>query len=132
MKYFSASNSEHHKALGDIANMNRFDNLALNVQKDLDFVKIAHRKGLRLPKFHIEPKTFNIVMCNTDLPETEIEITVVRGISYNVLKPRDVDTYVKVEFPYPQVSNAEIVICSLAITLGRLPRRKHRIGIKHK
>lgn len=42
-------------------------------------------------------------MCNTDLSETELEINVIKGIGYHVANPKDVDTYVKVEFPYPQV-----------------------------
>lgn len=61
------------------------------------------RKGKPVPKFHHEQKSFNIVMCNTDLAETELEINIIRGIGYNVSKPKDVDTYVKVDFPYPQV-----------------------------
>lgn len=95
--------SSHHNALGDIAGKNRFDNLALLVQKDLDIIKLAHQRGKAVPKFHVETKSFNVVQCNTDLAETELEINVVRGISYNVAKAKDVDTYVKVEFPYPQV-----------------------------
>lgn len=93
---------DHHKAMGDVAGTNRFENLALSVQKDLDFVRLAHRKGLPIPKFHYEQKSFNIVKCNTDLSDNEIEIHVVRGIGYIVPNPRDVDTYVKVEFPWPQ------------------------------
>lgn len=40
---------------------------------------------------------------NTDLSDNELEITVIRGIAYSVANPKDVDTYVKIEFPYPQV-----------------------------
>lgn len=105
--------STHHNALGDIAGKNRFDNLALTVQRDLDIVKLAHRRGNSVPKFNIETKSFNIVQCNTDLAETELEINVVRGIGYNVPKAKEIDTYVKVEFPYPQVSpNASWRCCS--------------------
>lgn len=93
---------DHNKAMGDVAGTNRFENLALSVQKDLDFVRLAHRKGLPIPKFHYEQKSFNIVKCNTDLSDNEIEINVVRGIGYIVANPKDVDTYVKVEFPWPQ------------------------------
>lgn len=94
----------HHRALGDVAGTNRFENLAIGVQHDLDIVKLAHRKGGKVPKFRFEQKNFNIVKCNVDLAETELEIQVIRGIGYNVAKPKDVDTYVKVEFPYPQVT----------------------------
>ncbi|XP_023175269.2 coiled-coil and C2 domain-containing protein 1-like isoform X2 [Drosophila hydei] len=90
---------DHHKAMGDIAGMNRFENLALTVQKDLDLVRYSKRKNQTLPKFHYEKRSFNIVHCNTDLTDNELEIVVVRGINYNVANPKDVDTYVRVEFP---------------------------------
>ncbi|KFB47346.1 AGAP010539-PA-like protein [Anopheles sinensis] len=93
---------DHHRAMGDVAGMNKFENLALNVQKDLDLVRLGHRQGLPLPKFHYEKLQFNVVQCNTDLSDNEVEIKVVRGINYNVPNPKDVDTYVKFEFPYPQ------------------------------
>lgn len=57
-----------------------------------------------MPKFHYEKKSFNIVKCNTDLTENQLEFNVIRGISYVVSNPKDVDTYVKMEFPYPAVS----------------------------
>lgn len=90
---------DHHKAMGDIAGMNRFENLALTVQKDLDLVRYSKRKNFPLPKFHYEKRSFNIVHCNTDLTDNEIEIVVNRGINYNVPNPKEVDTYVKIEFP---------------------------------
>lgn len=93
---------DHHKAMGDIAGMNRFENLAVTVQKDLDLLRYSKRKNLCLPKFHYEQKSFNIVHCNTELTDNEVEVMVVRGINYNVPNPKDVDTYVKIEFPYPQ------------------------------
>uniref|UniRef100_A0A1L8DAV5 Coiled-coil and C2 domain-containing protein 1-like n=1 Tax=Nyssomyia neivai TaxID=330878 RepID=A0A1L8DAV5_9DIPT len=93
---------EHHKNMGDVAGTNRFENLALTVQKDLDVLRLAHRRQLDLPKFHYEQRSFNIVMCNTDLTDNDVEISIVRGINYNVPNPKEVDTYVKVEFPYPQ------------------------------
>lgn len=95
---------DHHKALGDVAGTNRFENLALSVQKDIDILKVGRRNKLPVPKFHYEKKAFNIVKSNTDLTENEMEVNVIRGISYVVASPKDVDTYVKVEFPYPQVS----------------------------
>lgn len=82
---------------------NRFDNLAVTTQHDLKLFKLAHKKGYKVPKFKFEQKNFSIIKCNVDLAETELEIEVVRGIGYNVSKPKDVDTYVKVEFPHPKV-----------------------------
>lgn len=94
---------DHFRAMGEVASMNRFENLALGVQKDLDFVRLAHKEKLRTPKFHYEQKNFTIIKCNTDLNDNEVEINILRGINYTVPNPRDVDTYVKLEFPYPQV-----------------------------
>lgn len=85
--------------MGDIAGMNRFENLALAVQKDLDLVRYFKRNNFAIPKFHYEKRNFNIVHCNTDLADNEIEITIVRGFNYNVSNPKFVDTYVRVEFP---------------------------------
>ncbi|XP_037960446.1 coiled-coil and C2 domain-containing protein 1-like isoform X2 [Teleopsis dalmanni] len=90
---------DHHKAMGDVAGMNRFENLAVTVQKDLDLVRYSKRKNFPLPKFHYEKRSFNIVHCNTDLTDCELEIVIVRGMNYNVTNPKDVDTYVKIEFP---------------------------------
>lgn len=119
--------------MGDVAGTNRFENLAVSVQHDLDVVKLAHRKGSRVPKFRFEQKSFNIVKCNTDLAETELEIQVVRGISYNVSRPKDVDTYVKVELPYPQVqwTNRRPILTFITFDFFFLVRtRKRLIEIK--
>lgn len=90
---------DHHKAMGDVAGMNRFENLALTVQKDLDLVRYSKHKNLSLPKFHYEKRSFNIVHCNTDISDNELKIVIVRGLNYNVPNQKDVDTYVKIEFP---------------------------------
>lgn len=42
--------------------------------------------------------------CNTDLNDSDCEACVLRGVNFNVQNPNDVDTYVKLEFPYPSVS----------------------------
>jgi hypothetical protein len=51
--------------------------------------------------------------CCTDLADNDLELTVIQGISYTVPNPKDVDTYVKFEFPYPSVSN--ILWCALGM-----------------
>ncbi|XP_075991909.1 lethal (2) giant discs 1 isoform X2 [Anticarsia gemmatalis] len=95
-------NRDHNRAMGNIAEANRFDNLALSVKQDLDVVVVAKSLGQRPPKFHYESRQFAVIQCNTDLNENDLELTIVRGIAYNVPNPKDVDTYVKFEFPYPQ------------------------------
>lgn len=52
---------DNYKAMGDIANANRFDQLALQTKKDLKFVQLAESNDLKVPKFHYETKVFTIV-----------------------------------------------------------------------
>ena len=103
--------------MADVANMNVFENLALTVQKDLDLLRYSKRKNYALPKFHYENRNFNIVHCNTDLTDAELEIVVSRGINYKVSNPKDVDTYVKIEFPLLNVSIVNDSICVLQLIL---------------
>ena len=99
------STRDHHKALGDVAGTNRFERLALNVTKDLDIVRLARRTpDARVPKFHYENKDFSILKSFTELGDNDLELTIVRGISYTCSNPKEIDTYVKFDFPYPQVS----------------------------
>ncbi|XP_014248106.1 coiled-coil and C2 domain-containing protein 1-like isoform X2 [Cimex lectularius] len=91
----------HYKAMGEVANANRFENLAVDTKKDLDTVKIACNKDDPVPRFHYEMRTFSIVRCNIDLTDNDLELTIMQGINYNVLNPKEIDTYVRYEFPYP-------------------------------
>lgn len=100
------STRDHFKAIGDIAGMNRFEHLALTVTKDLDVVRIAKRtNGSAIPKFHYEKRDYSIVKSFTDLNDNDLELLIARGINYNCTNPKDIDTYVKFEFPNPNVSN---------------------------
>lgn len=96
------ANRDHYRAMGNIAEMNRFEHLAVTVKQDLDVVVVAKSLNQNPPKFHYESRQFAVVQCNTDLNENDLELTIVRGIAYNVPNPKEVDTYVKFEFPYPQ------------------------------
>lgn len=94
---------DHNKALGDVAGTNRFERLALNVTKDLDVVRLARRTGA-IPKFHYEMKDFSIVKSFTEILENTMEVTIHRGINYQSGDPKSIDTYVKFDFPFPQVN----------------------------
>lgn len=96
-----AQTREHFKATGDVASSNRFEQLIVHTKKDLDAVRAAFKRGDNPPRFHYENRSFNIIQCNTDLNDSDCEVTVVRGVNFNVDNPKDVDTYVKIEFPYP-------------------------------
>ncbi|KAK9870551.1 hypothetical protein WA026_008111 [Henosepilachna vigintioctopunctata] len=94
---------DHNKSLGDVAGTNRFEQLALNVTKDLDIVRLAKRTpGAGVPKFHYEFKDFSVVKSFTELMDNELELSILRGINYNTEAPKEIDTYVKFTFPWPQ------------------------------
>ncbi|XP_046399222.1 coiled-coil and C2 domain-containing protein 1-like isoform X2 [Ischnura elegans] len=104
---------DHFRAIGDVSSGNRFEQMASHSKKDLDAVRAANtaykmeasNKGedevmkTAPPRFHYENKTFSIVQCNTDLSDNDVELTIIRGINFNI--PNDSDTYVRFEFPYP-------------------------------
>ncbi|CAG9567518.1 unnamed protein product [Danaus chrysippus] len=96
------TNKEHYRAMGNVAESNRYHHLAATTKQDLDVVIVARSLNQGPPKFRYENRKFSIVQCNTDLNDTDLELTIVRGITYNVANPKDVDTYVKFEFPFPQ------------------------------
>jgi hypothetical protein len=47
--------------MGDIANANRFDQLALHTRKDLDVVRGSVMRGDAIPRWKHEMRTFSIV-----------------------------------------------------------------------
>nr|XP_022918739.1 coiled-coil and C2 domain-containing protein 1-like isoform X1 [Onthophagus taurus] len=94
---------DHNKAIGDVAGTNRFERLALSVSKDLDLVRLAKKSvDAAIPTFHYEMKEFSVVKTFTELNDNDVELFIIRGINYNCANPKEIDTYVKFEFPYPQ------------------------------
>merc|ERR1719193_1058357 len=96
------SNSKYFKEVGDISSANKFEQMAIHSKKDLDAVRFAFKRGDLVPKFHYETRAFSRVLSFTELTDNDLELTVVSGINYVVKKPKDVDTYVRWEFPFPR------------------------------
>ncbi|KAK0181435.1 hypothetical protein PV327_003723 [Microctonus hyperodae] len=88
---------DHAKALGDVAGYNRWERMALDYERDLNMLRVRKRDGLVPPQHHYEEKTYAIVKSCTDLTDSDLEISIIRGVNY----PKDADTYVIYEFPYP-------------------------------
>lgn len=98
-------NTQHFQAIGDIRKVTEFEQLLALNRKDLDALRNAFKHSEAPPKFHYESKTFSLVQCAPDLGDTDLELTVVRGVDFKPpqgFEPKDVDTYIKFEFPYPQ------------------------------
>ncbi|OAD54205.1 Coiled-coil and C2 domain-containing protein 1-like [Eufriesea mexicana] len=88
---------DHCKALGDVPGYNKWERFALNYKRDLDMLTVRKRDALPPPQHHYEVKTHTIVQSCTDLNDSDIEISIIRGVSYS----KEADTYVIFEFPYP-------------------------------
>lgn len=52
---------DHYKAMGDIPNANNLEQLAMQTKKDLNFIQVAEKSNLKVPKFHYETKPFTVV-----------------------------------------------------------------------
>ncbi|XP_059170494.1 coiled-coil and C2 domain-containing protein 1-like [Physella acuta] len=98
------TNAQHYQKLGDVPAAAKFQKLEQNNRKDLESLKSSHRHGDPVPKFHYETRTFSMVQSNTELGDGDLELTIVRGIQYNLpsgFSEKDMDTCVKYEFAYP-------------------------------
>ena len=96
------TNRKYFQEVGDIASGNKFEQMALHAKKDLDAVRFAFKRGDAVPKFHYETRAFSRVVSNTDLTDNDLELSILSGINYVVKNPKDVDTYIKWEFPFPR------------------------------
>ncbi|KAJ8726091.1 hypothetical protein PYW07_000789 [Mythimna separata] len=90
----------HCKSMGHVAEAKMYEKLNERVKEDLDILRVAMLNNRGLPSFHYVMREFSVTQCNTDLGVNDLELTIVRGIAYNVAK--DIDTYVRFEFPFPQ------------------------------
>ncbi|XP_025110330.1 coiled-coil and C2 domain-containing protein 1-like isoform X2 [Pomacea canaliculata] len=105
-----ATNAQHFTKLGDVPAASKFQKLEQGCRKDLDSLKSALRHGDPVPKFHYETRSFSVVQCNTDLGDSDMEVSIIRGISYNLpsgFSEKDMDTAVKYEFAFPSAEEAQ-------------------------
>ncbi|XP_026746942.1 coiled-coil and C2 domain-containing protein 1-like isoform X2 [Trichoplusia ni] len=104
---------EHNMKIGNIAEAKKIEPMIQDISERLDVAFLEFKRRGVLPRFHYEMRQFSIVQCNTHLSDSDLELTIVRGIAYNVANPKDIDTYVKFEFPFPQeapVSDRTVIV----------------------
>ena len=89
------TNRQHFKSTGDIASANKFHQMVEHTKKDLDALRFAFKRGDSVPKFHYEVRSFDRIICNSDLSDNDFEFTVVQGTNYNVPNPKEIHTYAK-------------------------------------
>lgn len=96
-------NKEYFLQLGDISTASKFEKYGADSRKDLDLLIIRWRNGQRVPEVKHETRTFSIVICNTEVTTNEVSVEVVKAV--DIPAKSDVDTYVRLEFPFPNVSD---------------------------
>ncbi|XP_078361651.1 coiled-coil and C2 domain-containing protein 1-like isoform X1 [Oculina patagonica] len=117
-----ARNAQHYQKLGDITNTKNFEKMAKNLRQDLDTVQSARKHQDPPPRFHYEDRSFTIVDSFPDLSDSEVEITIVRGLNIPLpsgYQPKDMYTYVTYEFPFPSADEPQT---------GRTQTVKHNIN----
>eukprot|EP00118_Oscarella_pearsei_P026785 m.310443 g.310443 ORF g.310443 m.310443 type:complete len:987 (+) comp51652_c0_seq1:29-2989(+) len=95
----------YYNGLGHIQEVAEYRKMAATCQRDLDAVKNARTHKKPVPRFHYEERTFPKLRVFPELSDGEAEVVIVRGVNLPPLKgyeAKDMDTYVAVEFPYPQ------------------------------
>ncbi|CAH1253517.1 CC2D1A [Branchiostoma lanceolatum] len=99
------SSSEQYTHLGDLQEATKLERMGQASRQDLDTVKNAHNHGDPPPRFHYETRTFRLVKINTELLDSDLEVSVIKGVGYplpsGISEPKDLYSYVKFELPYP-------------------------------
>ena len=85
------ANRLYFKSTGEVASMNKFQQMEEHTKKDLDSLRFAFKRGDPVPKFHYEVRAFSKVVVCPDLTDNELEFSVQQGINLNVAK--DAHTY---------------------------------------
>ncbi|CAG2113994.1 unnamed protein product, partial [Medioppia subpectinata] len=95
-------NKEYFLQLGDISTSSKFEKYAIDSRKDLDVLTARWRSGHKVPNFKYETRTFSIVICNTEVGVNEVTVEVVKAV--DIPGKPDIDTYVRLDFPFPNKS----------------------------
>ncbi|XP_041484230.1 coiled-coil and C2 domain-containing protein 1-like isoform X1 [Lytechinus variegatus] len=98
------ANAKVYGKLGNIKSAKRFEEFKDSCQQDIDLLISKQSRGETIPRHHYEQRTLPSVRVCPDVKENEAEITIVQGLQLhcpNEKDSKDIDTYIKAEFPYP-------------------------------
>nr|XP_040146927.1 coiled-coil and C2 domain-containing protein 1A [Ictidomys tridecemlineatus] len=96
--------------LGNIAEASKFEKLAEGCKQSMETLKQAFARGLPTPAARFEQRTFNIIKIFSDLSSSDMLLFIVKGINLPTppgLSPGDLDIFVRFDFPYPNVEEAQ-------------------------
>ncbi|XP_029773640.1 coiled-coil and C2 domain-containing protein 1A isoform X2 [Suricata suricatta] len=96
--------------LGNIAETSKFEKLAEDCKRSMEILKQAFARGLPTPTARFEQRTFSVIKIFPDLSSNDMLLFVVKGINLPTppgLSPSDLDVFVRFDFPYPNVEEAQ-------------------------
>ncbi|XP_012414979.1 coiled-coil and C2 domain-containing protein 1A [Trichechus manatus latirostris] len=96
--------------LGNITETSKFEKLAEDCKRSMETLKQAFARGLPTPVARFEQRTFSIIKIFPDLSSNDMLLFIVKGINLPTpsgLSPGDLDVFVRFDFPYPNVEEAQ-------------------------
>ncbi|XP_058381518.1 coiled-coil and C2 domain-containing protein 1A isoform X1 [Diceros bicornis minor] len=96
--------------LGNIAETSKFEKLAEDCKRSMETLKQAFARGLPTPTARFEQRTFSVIKIFPELGSNDMLLWVVKGIGLPTppgLSPGDLDVFVRFDFPYPNVEEAQ-------------------------
>ncbi|XP_044608076.1 coiled-coil and C2 domain-containing protein 1A isoform X1 [Equus asinus] len=96
--------------LGNIAETSKFEKLAEDCKRSMETLKQAFARGLPTPPARFEQRTFSVIKLFPDLSSNDMLLFIVKGIGLPTppgLSPGDLDVFVRFDFPYPNVEEAQ-------------------------
>ncbi|XP_016073460.1 PREDICTED: coiled-coil and C2 domain-containing protein 1A [Miniopterus natalensis] len=96
--------------LGNIAETSKFEKLAEDCKRSMETLKQAFARGLPTPTARFEQRTFSVIKIFPDLSSNDMLLFIVKGINLPTppgLSPGDLDVFVRFDFPYPNVEEAQ-------------------------
>ncbi|XP_012665701.1 coiled-coil and C2 domain-containing protein 1A isoform X3 [Otolemur garnettii] len=96
--------------LGNIVETSKFEKLAEDCKRSMETLKQAFARGLPTPAARFEQRTFSVIKIFSDLSSNDMLLFIGKGINLPTppgLSPGDLDVFVRFDFPYPNVEEAQ-------------------------
>ncbi|XP_065321515.1 coiled-coil and C2 domain-containing protein 1-like isoform X2 [Gordionus sp. m RMFG-2023] len=97
-------NSKYYMHCGDVSSAKNFDAMARTSKKDFEKLSKLKDIGNEGVKYRFDEKILPLVKSNTELGDNDLELTIIKGFHYDATANKEIDTYVKYEFPFPNTS----------------------------
>lgn len=96
--------------LGNITETSKFEKLAEDCKRSMDSLKQAFARGLPSPSVRFEQRTFSVIKIFPDLSTNDMVLFILKAVNLSTppgLSPGDLDVFVRFDFPYPNVEEAQ-------------------------